>query len=321
MRIDAAQTAKRLLEQDRVLVLLHQYPDGDTIGAGCALCAGLQSLGKQAGIACNHTIPERYGYITRLVRPMEFEPEFIVAADVADPKLLGDKLAHFGSRVNLCIDHHGSNKLYAKETYLHPGAAATCEMMAGVLAGLGVTVDAALAAALYTGIATDTGCFKYSNTTAKTHFITAKLMETGMEIEEINRVMFDTKTKNRVLLERMAMDGMEFAFDDRCAIITITRAMREQSNTGDDDLEGITTLPRQIEGVLAGVTIREQTDGRFKASVRTHPPLDAAAICARLGGGGHPNAAGCTLEGTLEEAREALKSAVKEQLDERIFTH
>ena len=183
---------------------------------------------------------------------------------------------------------------------------------------LGVEVDANMALALYTGISTDTGCFRFSNTTAKTHRIGADLIELGIDSAEINRVMFETKSRIRVELERMALDAMQFHFDDRCAVIVITREMYEKTGCKDEDLEGITSIPRSIEGVIVGVTLREREQGGFKISVRTYPPVDAAEICKRVGGGGHIRAAGCQLgaEFSTEDAVNEMLKHVKAVMEE-----
>ena len=130
--------------------------------------------------------------------------------------------------------------------------------------------------------------------------------------------MFETKSRIRVELERMALDAMQFHFDDRCAVIVITREMYEKTGCKDEDLEGITAIPRSIEGVIVGVTLREREQGGFKISVRTYPPVDAAEICKRVGGGGHIRAAGCQLgaEFSTEEAVNEMLKQVKAVMEE-----
>lgn len=308
------EVSRFLLEHDRILILSHAYPDGDTIGSAYALCLALRRLGKKARVECADVIPEKYGYITEKAPPSEFGFETIVAVDVADQKLLGGFEPLYGDRIDLCIDHHISNTKYAARLLLNPEASATCECIYAVILKMGLTVDHDLALALYTGISTDTGCFKYSNTTAETHRIASELMKTGIDAAEINRVMFETKSRARVEIERLALDSMEFHFDDRCAMITITKAMRAQSGCKDDDLEGITSLSRTVEGVIVGVTVREKANGRYKISMRTHAPIDASVICGKLGGGGHARAAGCELDGPLTAAKAQLLREIGQAL-------
>ena len=130
--------------------------------------------------------------------------------------------------------------------------------------------------------------------------------------------MFETKSRIRVELERMALEAMEFHFDDRCAIITVTREMYEKTGCKDEDLEGITSISRSIEGVIVGVTMRERQQGGFKISVRTYPPVDASEICKKLGGGGHIRAAGCQLgaEFSVQQAKKEILKYVKSVLED-----
>lgn len=313
------ETCNFLKSRDNFLIITHASPDGDTLGSAHALLLILNKIGKKASVICSDEMPEKYSYFTDCCKyTAEKDNETIIAVDIADNKLMGNLKEIYGEKVELCIDHHRSNTGFANMTYLDAKAAANCECIFDIAGFLNVEIDKNIALALYTGISTDTGCFRFSNTTAKTLRIAADLMEKGIDTAEINRIMFETKSKIRVELERMALDGMEFYFEDKCALITVTRQMYEATGCKDEDLEGITAISRTIEGVLAGVTLREKPDGSYKVSVRTHPPLDASKICGKLGGGGHMYAAGCQIGGkcTLSEAKEKLLAAVGAALEE-----
>lgn len=297
--VTAAEAAALLREADRILILTHQYPDGDTLGSAYALCLALRSLGKQAQVTCADPIPEKYAYMTDLPE-QAFEPAFLCAVDVADPQLLGS-LQPLAEQVQLCIDHHGTHVRYAAHLMLDAGCAATAMMIYDVVRALGAAVTPAIAECIYTGIATDTGCFKYANTSAAAHRLAAELMEIGVRYEMINHVMFDMKSRARVELERLALESMRFYYGGRCAVMTITNEMTAAAHAGENDMEGLAPLPRQIQGVWVGVTMRQKADGSYKISVRTDSRADAAAICTLLGGGGHVRAAGCTLEGPTDD--------------------
>lgn len=316
MRIDVKAAAHLLEEQDNILILCHSHPDGDTLGCGFALCSALQKKGKRARVACADEIPTKYAYLWREVERQSFEPQFIVAVDVADPKLLGHPVEEqYAQRINLCIDHHGSNILYAEKTLLDPSAGATCEIIFELLRELEMRIDAAVADCIYTGLSTDTGCFRYSNATARTHRIAAEMIDCGADAPIINQVMFETKTRTYAALERLALDSLELFYEGRAALVTVTQEMYRLSGSDESECDPIASLPRQIEGVLVGVMLRERADGTFKASVRTHRPVDAAELCRRMGGGGHPRAAGCQLEGPLQRAREELLRNIKAVLE------
>lgn len=316
MNIELDNAVNMLCSYDNVLILIHHFPDGDTLGCGYALCRALQSLGKKARVECCDKISDRYDYITSTVENHEFCFEHIVAVDVADNKLLGSLNEKYGDKVELCIDHHGSNTMYAANTYVDSTAAAACEIIYDIIIKLGVKIDKDIANALYTGIATDTGCFKFTNTTERTHIIAAKLMKAGADYGEINRIMFDTKSKSRLAVERMVLENIVFSHSDKIALVTISQDMLRKSGAEDSELEGITSLPRTIEGVIVGITLRERKDGKYKISVRTHAPISASALCANFGGGGHDRAAGCEIADTLENARNMLLCAAENMLSD-----
>lgn len=318
MIIDLNTAVEFLNNNDDFLVLTHAHPDGDTLGCGFALCEALKNCGKNAVVRCCDTVPEKYSYMGKACT-QDIEYENIVAVDVADAKLLGKEFEErFGSRVKLCIDHHGSNRLYAEKTLLDPSAAAACEIILEVIRALGVKVTKNIADCIFTGLSTDTGCFRYANVTPRTMRMAAEMIESGADHSKINVIMFETKTKTYVALERLALESMKMYLDDRCAYITITQDMYRQSGSDESEVDAIAAIPRQIEGVKIGVTMREKLDGTFKVSMRTHEGVDASAVCAMLGGGGHPRAAGCTVRGDAETAREIVLSAIEKHMKEDI---
>ena len=304
-----------LKERDNYVVLTHTNPDGDTLGSAYGLKLGLKKLGKRVQVVCCDEIPHKYAYFIA-DRECDFVPVTVVAVDVADLKLLGDLYERFEGRIDLNIDHHVSNTHYANRLYLDADAAACAECVYEILDELGIEFDRDIANALYTGLSTDTGCFKYGNVTDRTHRIAAKLYRIGVDASEINRIMFDTKSKSRVQMEMMVLNSAEFHFEDRCMVMAITLDVQRKTGCSRSDMEGVPPMSRSVEGVLAGVTLKENREGEFKISLRTYAPLDASAICGKLGGGGHKAAAGCTVIGSLEEAKSAILAAVKEALEE-----
>lgn len=308
-RITVASAAEQLRAADRIAILTHQFPDGDTLGSAFALCRALLALGKQVRVLCSDSMPEKYDYMWDGLVLDEFEPAFVCAVDVADAALLGERLQPFAERVDLCIDHHATHRQYAKQLLLCPDYAATAMILIEVIEALGVIPDAAMADCLFTGISTDTGCFKYSNVTPLTHRMAATLMEYGAHADVINRTMFDIKSRARLALEQMALQSITYYYKERVAVMVITEEMMKQSGAAEDDMEGLSPLPRQIEGVWVGFTLRQKADGNYKISARTGNHADASRICGMLGGGGHARAAGCTLSGTVDEIVDCLLDA------------
>ncbi|MGN0650229.1 MAG: bifunctional oligoribonuclease/PAP phosphatase NrnA [Oscillospiraceae bacterium] len=306
MRIKIEEAAEFLRTHDDYLILMHSNPDGDTLGCGFALCGALQRMGKRAKAVCADPIPRRFDYLCKAIEQQEFEPQTIVAVDVADAKLLTDNEA-LGLKAELCIDHHGTNREYAVRTLLEPDYAANCELVYQVICELGVTIDKELANCLYTGVATDTGCFKYSNTTPQTHIIAARLIELGAEISYINYIMFEMKTPMRLELEQAALAGLRYYGGGRIAVISVSLALLETMvNVDSEDIGALAAIPRQIEGVDIGISIKEKKPGLFKASLRSSERADAAQIAAVFGGGGHARAAGCSFVDKTQEEVEAL---------------
>ena len=313
IKLSAAEAALQLKNADKIVILTHHNPDGDTLGSAFGLKRALDMLGKRSAVLCSDPFPEKFSYFTE-ESVLDFEPELIVAVDIADTQLLGAKLSGYVDCVDLCIDHHISNTGYAKALCLDAKAAAASEIMVRVVRELGVAITPEIANPLYTGIATDTGCFKFSNTSGDTHRVAAELIESGADYITINRLMFDTKSRARVAVEQAALSSMEFFFEDRCSMIVIPRKLVEETKVDESDLDGVSAMPRQIEGVEVGITLKEKPEGSYRVSVRTIEPVDASAICRELGGGGHMRAAGCTLTGSLSEAKEALLNVVKRYL-------
>ena len=315
--VDRQTAVLRLRGADDILILCHKNPDGDTIGSAGALYLALKTLGKNAAVLCSDPIPRLYDYMELRLFDGSFRPAFVVAVDVASIQLFGDHndVPHYAEHANLCIDHHASNSGYAYETLLDPGAAATCELLLDVIAEMGVSITPQIANCLYTGVATDTGCFRFTNTTARTHMAAARIMEAGADAETLNERLFESRSHARLTAERMALESLEYFFDDRCALICLTWDQIEASGVAGAELEDLTSLPRSIEGVDMGLTFRQQRDGSFKISIRTAGAVNACNIARRLGGGGHARAAGCEISGNPDNAKHAVLEEVRKELE------
>lgn len=315
--LDRQTAAARLRAADDILILSHKNPDGDTIGSALGLCLALRALGKNAAVLCSDPIPKMYEYLDINWYDGSYEPSFVVAVDVASIQLFGENnnVQEYVKRANLCIDHHGSNSGYAYATLLEPQAAAVCEILTDLIPdNLGVPLTPEIANCLYTGVATDTGCFRFTSTTAKTHLAAARLMEAGADAGRLNEILFECRSHSRIEAEREALESLEYYFDDRCAMICLTRDQIVQTGVANAELEDLTSLPRSIEGVEVGLTLRQQPDGSFKISVRTSRDVDACSIARRLGGGGHNRAAGCEISGNLDNAKRAILQEVQKEL-------
>ena len=310
-RLTVQEAAARLRQMDNVLLLTHVRPDGDTIGSAAALCQALRDMGKTAYLLYNPEITDTYApYAAPYWAAEDFVPEHIVSADIAALNLLPDNAAAYASRVELAIDHHGSQEFFAAETCLDADAAACGEIVYRVIQEL-TAVTPAIAMLLYVAISTDTGCFVYANTTADTHRIAAELLETGIDVGPVNKALFRTKSKTRLAMEARMVADMELYDGDRVVVMSIPLSLRQELHATEADIEELSSLAALVEGTDCGITLRELKPGKVKLSLRTGPRVDACAVCQRLGGGGHKAAAGATVDGTLEDAKALILQAYR----------
>lgn len=306
------EAAARLRQMDNVLLLTHVRPDGDTIGSAAALCQALRDMGKTAYLLYNPEITDTYApYAAPYWAPADFAPAHIVSTDIAALNLLPDNAASYASRVELAIDHHGSQAFFAAETCLDAEAAACGEIIYRVIREL-TAVTPAIALLLYVAISTDTGCFVYTNTTADTHRIAAALLETGIDVGPVNKALFRTKSKTRLAMEARMVADMELYDSDRVVVMSIPLSLRQELQATEADIEELSSLAALVEGTDCGITLRELKSGKVKLSLRTGPRVDACAVCQRLGGGGHKAAAGATVDGTLKDAKALVLKAYRD---------
>ncbi len=318
MTVDLRSVCKMLAQNDNVVIFTHKKPDGDTLGSAFGLMWMLQDMGKRARVVSADGVPGKYDILCKGydhgANP-DWKPSFAVAVDAASLELLGSgpEEAYPSGMLDLCIDHHKSNTMYAKNTYLDVSAPAVCQIIHDLAPELGVKITKRIADALYLGLATDTGCFRYASTTAKSHAAAAALIEAGADHALINKLMFDTRSRGLLMVERLLGESVTFYYGDRCAIAVLPADVTTKYGVSDEDLDGVASFTARIEGVLAGVTVRAKPDDTFRVSVRSMSPVDSSVICQRFGGGGHINAAGCTMSGDLYAVVGDILAAVESE--------
>ena len=311
MDIAYREAARWLMEHDGFLILTHKRPDGDTIGCAVALCHALRSQGKTAWLLPNEDATTLFTpYLGGVLAPADFVPAHVVAVDIASQGLFPKSAEGYRDKVELCIDHHPSNEGYAQYNCVEADKAACGEIICALIKEWGpLTPQTALP--LYVAVSTDTGCFMYSNTSPNTHRVAAALMETGIDAAWVNKRHFRTKSYTRLRLEGHLVETMDLHDGGAIALAALSLADQERLGATREDLEDIAAYVGQLEGVETAVTIQELTPGECKLSVRTGG-LDASAICALLGGGGHPAAAGCTVIGSVADAKAAVLAAIRQ---------
>ncbi len=307
------EAAGFLLAHDHYLILTHLRPDGDTVGCAAGLCRALRQAGKTAYVLSNREVTPLFSpYLEGLLAPEGWQPDTVVSVDIAARGLFPDNAQPYLERVDLAIDHHPSQEFFAGETCLDAGRAACGELVLDIAEQLGpITPD--IAVPLYVAVSTDCGCFAYGNTTADTHRAAARLIDCGIPLSQLNKRHFRTKTLRRLQVESAIVRSMELLDGGRTALAFISLDLLAQTGADERDLDDIANFVGQIEGVCNAATLRELSPGRCKLSLRTDPAvLNANHVCALLGGGGHAAAAGATMEGTLQQAREAVLRAIEQ---------
>ena len=307
------ETARFLLEHDNFLILSHRRPDGDTTGSSAALCLGLRQLGKTAFVLENKEVSQRFQWLHGgLTKSAPEGGETIVSTDVASPSLLPENAQPLLGKISLRIDHHGSATSFTDMELVDPHSASCAEVVWDVLNLAGVKADRAIAEAVYVGTSTDTGCFRYSNTTAHTFETAAVCARAGARIYELNQELFETNTLGRLKMQGWIVEHMKMLSGGKMAICAIPRAVEEEIGVTQDDMDNISSFPRTVAGVCVAATLRETADGDTKISVRAVPGYDAAKVTEKFGGGGHKGAAGASLKMPLTEAALAVEQAMLE---------
>ena len=305
------EAARFLLEADNIAIVTHRRPDGDTLGSAALLCRGLRQLGKQAHVLCNPEVTEKYaGLLEGLTKEAAEQTDTVVTVDVASPNMLGSHFAHLQEKAALRIDHHGSATSFTPNELVEPETAACGEIVYGVLKEMGATLDVAMAEALYTAVSTDTGCFRYANTTANTLRVAADCLAAGANTFALNQILFETNSLGRLRLQGWLVENAIFLQNGQIAICALPKSKELELGLTEDDLENISGFPRSIAGVKIAATLRQESEDTVKMSVRAVPGCDAAAICQKFGGGGHTGAAGASMKLSMEEAVEAVKAAM-----------
>ncbi len=308
------EIAEFLKGQQTLTLLCHARPDGDTLGCAFGLKAVLEALGKTVKVLCADPVSPRYRFLSGGKEDLTGEPEgAIVCVDVASPEMAG-AYKELALKADAVIDHHATNEGYGKLNFIDGSAAAAGEILLDLAKLLGALSKEA-AVYFYTAISTDTGCFKYGNTTARTHRAAAELAECGIDMAGLNKWLFQTKRKAEFELNRLAMEQIRYFEEGRIVTMRITREMLERSGAGADELEVISALPIQIEGAMAAATFKELPDGSHKVSLRTDGSIHGGEVCGLFGGGGHRQASGCTMTGEYAVMEKQMVEALKQALE------
>lgn len=306
-----------VMKNNSFIVLEHEKPDGDCIGSGLALVMALNQISKRALLVSQDPHPAMYDFLpgkklytrSTYIRPEDFQPDVAIFLDCTDPSRCGKSIELVGNGIRINIDHHVSNTRFGDVVLVDPEAAATGELVYELLVYLGVPITAEIATCLYVALLTDTGGFRYQNTTGHTHRVASKLIDAGVNAYRVAEEIYETKSLSSILLLGRALETLTLRYGGKLAYVYVTREMMRVTGASTEDTEGIINYPRSILGVEIALCFKEhETEGKVHVSFRSRSLVDVAEIAKQLGGGGHPRASGALIEGSVQDAvAEVLK--------------
>ncbi|HPU35962.1 MAG TPA: bifunctional oligoribonuclease/PAP phosphatase NrnA [Bacillota bacterium] len=311
--VEIGEAIKR---SNQVLLCGHVMPDGDCLGSVLALGLTLERLGKKVIMGGPDPIPEIYHFLPgqdRFIvgKPPEYEYDTFIVLDCSVPERLGQGYQDFLNRdlVLINIDHHKGSQPFGDYQYIDPKAAAVGEIILDLLDLMRVQITIEAAINLYTAIITDTGSFRYDNTTPGTHRRVASLLEMGIPAADIHVHLYEEKPMAALKVLGAALDTLTTSACGRVCWMTITREILNKAGAIDEHTDGLINYARSIKGVEVGLLFHEISKDLYKISFRSKNSVDVNKLAASFGGGGHMRAAGCVLQGDLKTIQEQIITA------------
>lgn len=306
-----SECARYLTDRDHFAILTHRKPDGDTIGSSAALCLALRAMGKTAHLLENPELTPLFASLTEgLTKPEAEMGDVLIAVDVAADNMLPKAFDIYRNSIDLRIDHHGSGREYTPAELVDPAYAACAEIIWELLADLDVAMDEKIAEAIYVGTATDTGCFRFANTTAHTFDVAADCAAAGADIFNWNRRLFETNSLAKLRLQGWVAEHIKLFCEGKLALCALPKSVEAELGVDEDDLGNLCSFIRTIEGVCMAALLRQSDEQNTKVSMRAIPGYDAAAVCAVFEGGGHAGAAGCSVREPMDVACSLVEKAM-----------
>ncbi len=298
-----------ILQRQRFVVASHSRPDGDAIGSQVAMAYALRALGKDVQMVGADPAPPQFQVFPG-VRDIHVSPTVHGQLDAAIIMECGDLsrtgVEGFDKYFLINIDHHPGNKGYGAINWFDPGAAACGEMVFDVIEALGVALTPEIATHIYIAILTDTGGFHFSHITPRTFEICRRCTEAGAQPEAIARAVYDSSTMGRLRLMGAVLHNLEFESGGRAAVAALTLNLLQETGATHDDADGLINIPLTVNDIQAVAFFKEIAPDNFRISLRSKGNVDVNRVAGVFGGGGHKNAAGCSLSGPYPEVREKL---------------
>jgi bifunctional oligoribonuclease and PAP phosphatase NrnA len=316
--VNAASVAAALRQRGSFILTSHARPDGDAIGSSLALAFALEQLNKKVRVVLRDPIPAPYAVFPGIDR-IEHLPEVAGTADAAVLLECSDlsrpDVAGLDNYFLINVDHHLGNAMYGAVNWFDASAAACGEMVAEIIDALGVAWTREIASHLYLAVATDTGGLRYGPISARTFDVCRRIAETGINTPTLSRQIFDSFSVGRVKLTGALLNSMALAHRDQVAILSLDDELLERAGATIDDTEGLVNLPLAAREILAVAMLKPQAPGVFRVSLRSKGEVDVRAVAAHWGGGGHRNAAGCTVTSDDAALRDGLAARLGAAID------
>lgn len=314
------EVMEKLKSAKNIALFAHENPDGDAFGSLVAAKAILEEMGKRAVICLNEEPPRKFSYILDgnfKVMPKNEDFDTALALDCGAFKRLGELCALYETiETKLSIDHHFSNTPFADCYYTDHQAAANCELIYDMAIALCKKVPKHALAALYTGLSTDTGHFKFSNVTKKTLTIAAELVGLGLDHRKITEGLYDTVKKEKLSFLGDVYQKIEYFAEGKISFLYCSNELMNQYGIDFSDIEELPNTVLSIEGVKVSILLKDKENGGYKISMRGKDVCDLASIAAIYGGGGHVNAAGLSVDGDVKKVISDLTERIDKKLKE-----
>jgi phosphoesterase RecJ-like protein len=307
---------------DDFLILSHIDPDGDAIGSCLGVSWALRSLGKRATVANESAVPVNLRFLpgssdVRLAREVAGPSRSVFVLDCSSIDRVGPAgLALVAPDADIaCVDHHAGSDGFGNPRLVNVDASATAELVYEILEDYGLPIAPEIAEALYTGIASDTGAFRFRNTTPRVLRLAARLVERGADPSRTADSLYGRKSPASLRVLGLALASLESRAGGRVSALTISRAMFDEAQAAPEDADGIVQYAQAVNGARVGVLIQETAPGEVRISFRSDGSIDVNLVAGRFGGGGHRNAAGARLRGDLAVVRESVLEAVEQAVN------
>lgn len=307
---------RKLSELEKAYILVHTSPDGDALGSAFALCEFLSSQGKIADVVLEEPVRGSYVFLDgeALVASEATESRTVVVLDCGDLTRVGGAIGVYeNAKETVVIDHHATNPGYGELCLVQGEMSSTGEIVFNIIKNTGKKISKRVAFLLYTAIVSDTGGLRYSCTSPQTVRAVAELMDTGIDIAYINRMVFDNNSLAKIKLKGLVLSTLEVKCGGKAAMVKMTAEMLKLSGAEEGDSEGFVNIPRSICGTEVGVFLKERED-EVRVSLRSNEYADVSLIAKELGGGGHFHAGGCTVKGTIEQAEKIVFEKIEKLL-------